>query len=259
MSARRIIAPFIALLGLLLAGRALFPTPWTNRAPQSRVHPDQADNATPASTQHPASFPEWESLTFKRLTPDSAIAELEAALNDDALWADVALSSAARHALRKHALARLTYILNARDEDRLALAHAEQAVRADPPEGIDPGSIARHQRWPEVWIDAPIDAANIRIRRLDLSSKDAFFAATTPAMSRSPLSADFGPSRSDVPLYEVIIPMKPLASPDGSERVPAFLAIAYELVDGQARWRPRRMSVYTAEHPDGRPIIAPPL
>ncbi len=258
MTGTRIIAICIALLGVILAGRALLPVNRSAPGAQTPSHTTPADPAPTDEPRHPPSLPAWDSLSFSSLGAEKAIASIGTALDDEARWAETALPPDARSELRERFLRRISYVLRASEDDRLAAARAEGATRTDPPEGLSPESVERQRRWPGVWADAPIDVSGVRVRLLDMTSRAAYEAAATPAVTRSSLAAEYGASASTNRFYELILPIKPLASPDGSKRVPAFLGIAYERTPSGA-WRPGRISVYTSEHPGGRPIIAPPL
>ncbi|MGD9693155.1 MAG: hypothetical protein AB7G17_10230 [Phycisphaerales bacterium] len=258
MTAARIFAICIALLGVILAGRALLPTSRATHHPQTPAPTPSGDPEAADESRHPPSLPEWDALSFSSARADDAIASLSAALDEDARWVQVDLPNDARSDLRERFLRRVSYVLRASEDDRLAAALAERATRTDAPDGLSPESIERCGRWPQVWADAPIDASNIRVRILDVSSGAAMRAASTPAVTSSPLSAAYGEPAQPKRLYEIIVPIRPRTAPDESRRIPAFLGVAYERT-AQNTWRPHRISVYTHEHPGGRPLIAPPM
>lgn len=259
MNTRLVVALVIAVGGTYVAVRTLMRQRAVQQHGSSALPSESPRGSGVAPTRHSAAYVPLEDCRFVEVVPAEAISRVREMLLNDDTWHDKAVSASARAAFAELVLARLSYTLTGDSGGREAIARGEGASRIGPPEGLSEDRIAYLSRWKDVWASAPLDVTNVRVHRLDLGSQESFSRSTPPAMSRSPLDAAYGPTREESHVYEVVIPVKPLASPDGAKRVPTWLGIAYEFADDESGWVPRRMSVYSNEHPGGRPIVAPPL
>lgn len=257
MNARLIVAIAIGVTGVVVALRAL------SRATPSHSSARGAAAGSPGTeavtTSHPPDLPGWGELRFVTVPPDEALALVSEALNSTAASREVDMMDDERRWLVERSVERLRYIFEGSVSGFLDAANADGAVRTAPPEGLMPETVDLLNRWPEVWVGSPIDPQNVRIRMVDYGSDDALMRSLTPASARSSLQADYGPPPSICKTYEVVVPVMPLVEPGGSRRIKAFLAVSYDLLGPGGPWRPRGIWVYTAEHPGGRPLVAPPM
>lgn len=264
MNTRIVIASVIAVTGMVVAYRAFWravPSPGPNGS--ARVLGPGAGNAPAAASNdagplHPADLPGFDELRCKEMTAAEALIAIQDRLKDSTLWMSVRVSEQDRETLTSRFLARVNHVLEGSDEKRQAESLRDGVDPAAPP-GLSAESLQRLRAWPEVWRDVPLDPARIVVRRIDYSSETTYRRSTTAATARSALQGGFKPAARGVECVELVIPCRPLTEPGGSRRVSAFLGIAYDRALGAPDWKPRCITVYTAEHPGGRPLIPPPL
>lgn len=260
MNARLVVAVGIALAGCVVAVRAINRSERQPTAMRTVRDPSAQPqhSGEHAALIHPVDLPRWDELKFRDMTAEEATAEVATRLKSLREWEDLQVSVTDAEWLISRSVARLAYILEGSPSDHEREAAADGATRITPPDGLSPDGVARLNTWPDVWRNAPLDPGHATVRAIDFANRESLVRSLTPVSSKSGLSSQYASPGVARRTVEVVIPLKPLIEAGSPQRIPVFLGVAYDRLDGGG-WRARSITAYYAVAPGGRPIVPPPM